>query len=194
MFGQPIVSIPNLSHTTVEQILTINSHLIKILSHYQNNGWLEEPEYKIYQARLQSNLTYLATAADYMGKPDPAKLGLLMNTPNLAPVGYPEKLRPSRRATTASSSLAPTTTTTTTTTPPENSGSNASLNQITMVVDPNAADPVNDMGNVGVEYKPVPAFPLSNLANGQLPPGVTPAAVLNASDTKAEIERRLNNL
>ncbi|ORY53216.1 hypothetical protein BCR33DRAFT_779533 [Rhizoclosmatium globosum] len=184
MFGQPIVSIPNLSHTTVEQILTINSHLIKILSHYQNNGWLEEPEYKI-QAAIKLDVS--GDGSRLHGQARSRKTRALMNTPNLAPVGYPEKLRPSRRATTASSSLAPTTTTTTTTTPPENSGSNASLNQITMVVDPNAADPVNDMGNVGVEYKPVPAFPLSNLANGQLPPGVTPAAVLNASDTRRRL-------
>ncbi|KAI9342844.1 hypothetical protein BDR26DRAFT_858860 [Obelidium mucronatum] len=126
-FQQPVVTIPNLTHTTIEQILSINAHIIKILCQYQNYGWLEEPEYKIYQARLQANLTYLATAADYMGKPDPAKLALLINPPNLAAVGYPEKLKQQKKAAMSEAG--------------SNSGSSSRLNTgITMAMDPNIGD------------------------------------------------------
>ncbi|KAJ3413668.1 hypothetical protein HDV05_007736 [Chytridiales sp. JEL 0842] len=87
-----IIPLPTLSHTTIEQILAINTHLIKILAEYQNNGWLEEPEYKIYQQRLQTNLTYLATAADFAGKPDFAKLNSLASQVDINPVQYPLRL------------------------------------------------------------------------------------------------------
>ncbi|KAJ1327098.1 hypothetical protein BSLG_010445 [Batrachochytrium salamandrivorans] len=84
------VMIPQVNHYTVQSILEINKHLIKILVEYQNNGWIGEPEQKIYQQRLQTNLTYLATLADAVQKNRPTiSAGL---APDLAPVVYPSKL------------------------------------------------------------------------------------------------------
>ncbi|KAI8850818.1 hypothetical protein BC829DRAFT_388374, partial [Chytridium lagenaria] len=79
-----MIPVPHLSYSTVEQILAINTHIIKILIEYQNNGWFEEPEFKIYQQRLQTNLTYLATAADYLGKTG-KPLANLSPIPDLSP-------------------------------------------------------------------------------------------------------------
>ncbi|KAI9350058.1 hypothetical protein DFJ73DRAFT_395395 [Zopfochytrium polystomum] len=83
----------SLTHATVEQLLAINTHLIKILVEYQSFGWFEEPEYKIYHQRLQSNLTYLATAADYLSKPEPSRLTILKQSVDLTPVKYPSRVK-----------------------------------------------------------------------------------------------------
>ncbi|KAJ3331480.1 hypothetical protein HDU76_003086 [Blyttiomyces sp. JEL0837] len=90
----PLVPIPSFTHTTVEQVLAINTHLIKILAEYQNSGWHEEPEFKIYHRRLQANLIFLATAADCAGRlPDPAKAPYLQDPVDTTPVEYPVRLR-----------------------------------------------------------------------------------------------------
>lgn len=49
-------------------MLEVNRNIIKLLVEYQNNGWTSEPEHKLYQTRLLTNLTYLATLADSMMK------------------------------------------------------------------------------------------------------------------------------
>ncbi|KAI9095891.1 hypothetical protein DFS34DRAFT_594908 [Phlyctochytrium arcticum] len=83
------------THSTIESILKINQHLIKILLDYQNNGWTNEPDYKPYQERLQTNLTYLATVADWVLKaPQRAAVGQSPpSLPNMSPVIYPERLQ-----------------------------------------------------------------------------------------------------
>ena len=45
---QDAVIVPQLTHQTVQNILEINKNLIKIMVEYQNNGWIEEPEFKMY--------------------------------------------------------------------------------------------------------------------------------------------------
>ncbi|KAJ3100044.1 hypothetical protein HDU97_002528 [Phlyctochytrium planicorne] len=105
-----MIPIPHLSYSTVEQILAINTHIIKILIEYQNNGWFEEQEYKIYQQRLQTNLTYLATAADLLGKPgkpEISKLAHLKPPPDMGPVVYPQKLLAKASASASASTLQP---------------------------------------------------------------------------------------
>ncbi|TPX64555.1 hypothetical protein SpCBS45565_g05815 [Spizellomyces sp. 'palustris'] len=86
---------PNFSHSTIEKILKINQHLIRILLEYQNNGWTGEPEYKPYQERLQTNLTYLATVADWVLKaPQGATKGQTPPAlPEMSPVVYPPRLQ-----------------------------------------------------------------------------------------------------
>ncbi|KAI8845242.1 hypothetical protein BJ741DRAFT_587381 [Chytriomyces cf. hyalinus JEL632] len=179
-----VVGVPNLTHSTVEQILAINSHLIKVLMQYQNYGWLEEPEYKIYQARLQSNLTFLATAADYMGKPDPSRINsILTNQVSLSPVMYPEKLKHMRKATTASS--APSSTSLSkmdAKSKPANGG------LPTMVVDKNVPDVVGDASGIVLDYKPVPPFAMPE--GLMQPPGLSAATLLGMQDTRAMLERR----
>ncbi|KAJ3238957.1 hypothetical protein HDU81_006772 [Chytriomyces hyalinus] len=175
-----VVGVPNLTHSTVEQILAINSHLIKVLMQYQNYGWLEEPEYKIYQARLQSNLTFLATAADYMGKPDPSRINsILTNQVSLSPVMYPEKLKQMRKATTASAS-------TSSKMDPKSKPANGGLP--TMVVDTNVPDVVGDASGIGLDYKPVPPFAMPE--GLMQPPGLSAATLLGMQDTRAMLERR----
>ncbi|KAL5032521.1 hypothetical protein RTP6_000609 [Batrachochytrium dendrobatidis] len=84
------VMIPQVNHNIVQSILDINKQLIRILVEYQNNGWIGEPEQKIYQQRLQTNLTYLATLADAVQKNKPAALA--GQTPDISQVDYPSKL------------------------------------------------------------------------------------------------------
>ncbi|RKP23344.1 hypothetical protein SYNPS1DRAFT_30918 [Syncephalis pseudoplumigaleata] len=62
--------IPELSPRVIETVLQVNMELIRLCVEYQNRGWFQDPDYAIYQARLQSNLTYLASVADYHLKPD----------------------------------------------------------------------------------------------------------------------------
>ena len=60
------ILIPEFSHSTVQQILEINKHLIELILEYQNNGsiylltlgWLEEA--KVYHSKLISNLVFLS--------------------------------------------------------------------------------------------------------------------------------------
>lgn len=54
------VTIPEFNHTTIQSLLTINENLIKILANAQNNAWSEEEQH-IYQARLHSNIVFLAS-------------------------------------------------------------------------------------------------------------------------------------
>ncbi|KAJ3202656.1 hypothetical protein HDU82_007197 [Entophlyctis luteolus] len=183
-----IVAIPSLTHSTVEQILAINSHIIKILAKYQNFGWIDEPEYKIYQARLQSNLTFLATAADYMGKPEPSKLNALMKPINLSPVEIPAKLR----------------------------DFNESKQKINLAIDPSAGDDTVNTGTRGVyidgqrwtntivftdaQYQPVAPFfhpGILNAMNGTSAqgalPGISPPNILGTSEAGAEMQRRFGD-
>jgi hypothetical protein len=46
---EPGAIVPIISHSTLENILTINKALFKILIEYQNNNWLNEPDFIIYQ-------------------------------------------------------------------------------------------------------------------------------------------------
>jgi hypothetical protein len=55
-----IITIPQASHTLINDILRINQNIIKILKDHQNNGWsLTLIETQIYQKRLAMNLEYL---------------------------------------------------------------------------------------------------------------------------------------
>ncbi|KAJ3280560.1 hypothetical protein HK104_000581 [Borealophlyctis nickersoniae] len=58
------VVVPKFNHDTIEAVLDINDRLIEVLTEYQNHGWVGEPEHKIYQQRLQTNLIYLGASAD----------------------------------------------------------------------------------------------------------------------------------
>ncbi|CAI2183503.1 14194_t:CDS:2 [Funneliformis geosporum] len=54
----------------VQVILEINYELIRVCIDYQSNGLVNEPDLVLYKARLQGNLSYLATVADeYNGNP-----------------------------------------------------------------------------------------------------------------------------
>ncbi|KAI9596964.1 hypothetical protein BDF19DRAFT_412493 [Syncephalis fuscata] len=66
--------VAELSPRVVETVLQVNMELIRLCVEYQNRGWFQDPDYAIYQARLQSNLIYLASVADYHLKPDKASL------------------------------------------------------------------------------------------------------------------------
>ncbi|KAI8591888.1 hypothetical protein BDZ88DRAFT_17881 [Geranomyces variabilis] len=88
---------PPFDHATIESILQINQHLIRILLEYQS---LDPPvaaiESRQYHERLQANLTYLATVADFVLKPQKAKAAGAPGPPalpNLSPVSYPQTLR-----------------------------------------------------------------------------------------------------
>ncbi|KAK9700725.1 hypothetical protein K7432_012056 [Basidiobolus ranarum] len=61
--------LPEFSARNVQMVLDINSELIRVCVDFQNKGWVNDPEFAIYQSRLQSNLTYLATVADHFLKP-----------------------------------------------------------------------------------------------------------------------------
>ncbi|KAL7753302.1 hypothetical protein RI367_001077 [Sorochytrium milnesiophthora] len=56
--------IPKVSGDVIEMVLDINELLVKLCCEYQNKGWIEDADYKIYQARLQSNLLYLCSVVD----------------------------------------------------------------------------------------------------------------------------------
>jgi hypothetical protein len=58
------VVIPEFNHSTIQQILETNQRIIKILMDLQNQGFHGTQEQRIYQIRLQTNLTFLATIAD----------------------------------------------------------------------------------------------------------------------------------
>jgi hypothetical protein len=58
------VIVPEFNHSTIQQILQTNTRIIQILKEYQNQGFHGTPEQQIYQIRLQTNLTFLATIAD----------------------------------------------------------------------------------------------------------------------------------
>ena len=45
MAEQEYVTVPQFNHSTIQNILEINSILLKILIEYQNNGWVDQPEY-----------------------------------------------------------------------------------------------------------------------------------------------------
>ncbi|ORX50047.1 hypothetical protein BCR36DRAFT_412539 [Piromyces finnis] len=83
---QPVL-VPQLGYSTIQNILEINKKLIKVLIEYQNYGWIEDPDFIIYQRRLQTNLSYLATVADNYLNFD--KISLL----DLSPVTFPKKLK-----------------------------------------------------------------------------------------------------
>ncbi|KAI9229252.1 MAG: hypothetical protein DHS80DRAFT_22519 [Piptocephalis tieghemiana] len=61
--------VPELTPRVVETVLQVNSELIRVCIDYQNRGWINDPDLAIFQARLQSNLTYLAAVADHYIKP-----------------------------------------------------------------------------------------------------------------------------
>ncbi|KAJ9059668.1 hypothetical protein DSO57_1009458 [Entomophthora muscae] len=62
--------IPPLSPVVIKNVVAINDALIKVCQEFQNKNWTNEPDYAIYQRRLQSNLTYLSTVADFYLNPD----------------------------------------------------------------------------------------------------------------------------
>jgi hypothetical protein len=58
------VMIPEFNHSTIQQILEANQRMIQILKDLQNQGFHGTQEQRIYQIRLSTNLTFLATIAD----------------------------------------------------------------------------------------------------------------------------------
>ncbi|KAJ1911849.1 hypothetical protein H4219_005808 [Mycoemilia scoparia] len=57
--------LPKLKTSIIQMVLNINSVLIKLCKEFQNSGLVDDPQYAIYQIRLQSNLVYLAAVADH---------------------------------------------------------------------------------------------------------------------------------
>ncbi|KAI8868115.1 hypothetical protein GQ42DRAFT_157271 [Ramicandelaber brevisporus] len=57
--------IPMFHPKIVPLLLEINGELIKLCTEFQNKGWTDEPEFAVYQQRLQKNLVFLATVADH---------------------------------------------------------------------------------------------------------------------------------
>ncbi|KAJ1992304.1 hypothetical protein H4R33_001075 [Dimargaris cristalligena] len=57
--------IPEFNAKCVQLVLDINAELIQVCIEFQNRGWFQDPDFAVYQARLQSNLAYLANIADH---------------------------------------------------------------------------------------------------------------------------------
>ncbi|KAJ2779384.1 hypothetical protein GGI15_003889 [Coemansia interrupta] len=57
--------LPRLKTSIIQLILGINAELIQLCQEYQNNGLMDDPQFLMYQMRLQSNLAYLASVADH---------------------------------------------------------------------------------------------------------------------------------
>lgn len=47
MSEQEFVTVPQFNYSTIQNIIEINSVLIKILTEYQNNGWVDQPEFEM---------------------------------------------------------------------------------------------------------------------------------------------------
>ncbi|KAJ1909499.1 hypothetical protein IWQ60_011139 [Tieghemiomyces parasiticus] len=60
--------IPQFNAKCVQLVLDINAELIRVCVEFQNRGWFQDPDFAVYQARLQSNLAYLASVADHFLK------------------------------------------------------------------------------------------------------------------------------
>ena len=56
--------VPQLTPHLISQVLEINKILIKCLIEFQQNNWLNDPDYIKYQKRLATNLQFLAAIAD----------------------------------------------------------------------------------------------------------------------------------
>ncbi|ORY03438.1 hypothetical protein K493DRAFT_69709 [Basidiobolus meristosporus CBS 931.73] len=80
--------LPEFSARNVQMVLDINSELIRVCVDFQNKGWVNDPEFAIYQSRLQSNLTYLATVADHFLKPQQTNRPV-PSAPDLSPFPTP---------------------------------------------------------------------------------------------------------
>ncbi|KAJ3343016.1 hypothetical protein HDU93_000186 [Gonapodya sp. JEL0774] len=97
------VYVPTISHGAVQQVLDLNSRLLRVLRAYQRRGWTDDPDYLVNQKRLQSNLAYLAAAADWFfaekgqaGKPSPAQKippPSAASAPDLGPVRQTRLIR-----------------------------------------------------------------------------------------------------
>jgi hypothetical protein len=69
-----VVTVPQFNYSTIQNILEINSVLLKILTEYQNNGWVDQPEFAMYftllnssyHKRLGTNLKFLAATGDLL--------------------------------------------------------------------------------------------------------------------------------
>ncbi|KAJ1721523.1 hypothetical protein LPJ53_003952 [Coemansia erecta] len=61
--GNPYL--PRLKTSIIQMILSINAELIRLCQEYQNNSLMDDPQFIMYQMRLQSNLAYLASVADH---------------------------------------------------------------------------------------------------------------------------------
>ncbi|OMJ18085.1 hypothetical protein AYI70_g5563 [Smittium culicis] len=72
--------IPTLKPKIVEIVLNINNELISLCREYQNMGLVDDPEYMIYQKKLQFNIKYLSTVADYYLNPITNEPDLTINT------------------------------------------------------------------------------------------------------------------
>ncbi|KAI8817345.1 uncharacterized protein EV422DRAFT_221366 [Fimicolochytrium jonesii] len=81
---------PPVSQATINQVLEINQHLIHVLLRLQGHPGADPQEYRRYQERLQTNLTFLATTADHSLKPDKARLIAPAPIPDLTAVLYPK--------------------------------------------------------------------------------------------------------
>ncbi|KAJ1960123.1 hypothetical protein IWQ62_004349, partial [Dispira parvispora] len=57
--------IPEFNAKCIQLVLDINAELIQVCLEFQNRGWFQDPDFAVYQARLQCNLAYLATVADH---------------------------------------------------------------------------------------------------------------------------------
>ncbi|OLY82678.1 hypothetical protein AYI68_g3194 [Smittium mucronatum] len=61
--------IPTIKPKIMDIVLNINEELINLCKEYQNMGLVGDFEYMIYQRKLQSNLKYMSTVADYYLNP-----------------------------------------------------------------------------------------------------------------------------
>ncbi|RKP05745.1 hypothetical protein THASP1DRAFT_32417 [Thamnocephalis sphaerospora] len=90
--------VPELSARVIETVLQINTELIRLCVEYQNRGWFQDPDFAIYQTRLQANLSYLASVADYYLKPDKSNMSSPAEVPvNLTPLAVQKSTETSTR-------------------------------------------------------------------------------------------------
>ncbi|KAG9304042.1 hypothetical protein G9A89_005952 [Geosiphon pyriformis] len=78
---------PDYTQRCVQAILDLNEELFRVCIDYQSKGLLNVQEIEIYKARLQSNLTYLATVADQYTNPQGELKQKLM--PDFSPLPTP---------------------------------------------------------------------------------------------------------
>ncbi|KAI9297891.1 hypothetical protein K502DRAFT_346678 [Neoconidiobolus thromboides FSU 785] len=86
--------VPPLTHSNIQSVLQINEALIALLVDYQNKDWVDDPNFIIYQKRLQTNLTYLASVADHYLNPQNGDDTLKHKIPSVPSRGS-RKLSPS---------------------------------------------------------------------------------------------------
>ncbi|TPX43495.1 hypothetical protein SeMB42_g04695 [Synchytrium endobioticum] len=192
---KPLVAIPEFNHSTIQTVLDINKQLIKILIDYQNYGWFQEQEFKMYQARLQSNIAYLVAAQDFLDcRATPTNLA----TPDLSPVVIPIRLQKNQgkqasNPATVNKSMKPDTVSNINGAAPASTNISteailASINPPAMVRDPNPTNQLNPS-----TYTPVQPFVLPHSRDSRfpIPPHLNPLPTVSAAEASEELTKRM---